>query len=36
MYEIKPYSFRAAAKLGVEIKPSKNKNNKIDVYKNDK
>jgi hypothetical protein len=36
MYEIKPYSFRAAAKLGVEIKPSKNKNKKIDVYKNDK
>ena len=35
MYEIKPYSFRQAAKLGVEIKPSKNKNKKIDVYKND-
>ncbi len=36
MYEIKPYSFRQAAKLGLEIKPSKNKNKKIDVYKNDK
>ena len=33
MYEIKPYSFRQAAKLGLEIKPSKNKNKKIDVYK---
>jgi len=36
MYNILPYSKEQAKKLGVEIKPSKNKNKKIDVYKNDK
>jgi hypothetical protein len=35
MYNIKPYSLKKAEKLGVTIKPSKNKNKKIDVYKND-
>jgi hypothetical protein len=35
MYEITNYSKAKARKLGVEIKPSKNKNKKIDVYKND-
>lgn len=36
MYNILPYSKEQAKKLGVDIKPSKNKNKKIDVYKNDK
>jgi hypothetical protein len=36
MYEIKDYSFEQAKKLGVDIKPSKNKNKKIDVFKNNK
>lgn len=36
MYEITNYSKVQAKKLGVEIKPSKNKNKKIDVYKEDK
>ena len=36
MYEITNYSKQQAKKLGVEIKPSKNKNKKIDVFKNDK
>ncbi len=35
-YNILPYSFEQAAKLKVFIKPSKKKNKKIDVYKNDK
>jgi hypothetical protein len=34
MYEITNHSKTQAKKLGVEIKPSKNKNKKIDVYKN--
>ena len=34
VYEIQPYSFKKAKDLGVTIKPSKNKNKKIDVYKN--
>lgn len=34
MYEIKPYSYKQAKKLGVEIKPSTNPKKKIDVYKN--
>lgn len=33
MYRIKDYSFDQAKRLGVEIYPSKNKNKKIDVYK---
>jgi hypothetical protein len=32
MYQIKPYSYRRAKELGVEIKPSIKKNKKIDVY----
>ena len=35
MYIIKKYSFDEAKKLGVEIKPSKIKNKKIDVFKGD-
>lgn len=34
MYKITNYSFDKAEKLNVIIKPSKNKNKKIDVYKN--
>jgi hypothetical protein len=34
MYEILPYTLNQAKKLGVEVKPSKNKNKKIDVFKN--
>lgn len=33
VYEITPYSFKQAKKLGVEIKPSTNKKKKIDVFK---
>jgi hypothetical protein len=33
-YKIQPYSFQQADKLGVKIKPSKKKDKKIDVYKN--
>ena len=36
MYEIKQYSYDEAKKLNVVIKPSTNKNKKIDVYKNNK
>jgi hypothetical protein len=36
MYEIKPYSFKQARKLGVDIKPSSDKNKKIDVLKDGK
>ena len=36
MYQIKQYSYDKAKKLNVTIKPSSNKNKKIDVYKNDK
>lgn len=36
MYKIKNYSFIQAAKIGVQIKPSTNKNKKIDVFKNGK
>mgnify|MGYP006268732139 CR=1 FL=1 len=36
MYDILPYSKEQAKKLGVEIKPSTNKNKKIDVFKNNK
>lgn len=34
MYKITNYSKNQAEKLGVKIKPSTNKNKKIDVYKN--
>jgi hypothetical protein len=34
-YKIKNYSYKKAKELNVEIKPSKKKNKKIDVYKND-
>jgi len=34
VYTITEYSKQKAEKLGVKIKPSKNKNKKIDVYKN--
>ena len=34
MYKITDYSYKKAKELGVEIKPSKSKNKKIDVYKN--
>ena len=34
MYKIKKYSYDQAKKLNVSIKPSTNKNKKIDVYKN--
>jgi hypothetical protein len=33
-YKIKDYSYKKAKELHVEIKPSKKKNKKIDVYKN--
>jgi hypothetical protein len=33
MYQITDYSYQQAKKLGVDIKPSKNKNKKIDVFK---
>ena len=35
-YHITKYSYDKAKELGVEIKPSTNKNKKIDVFKNDK
>tara|TARA_B100000963_G_scaffold8974_3_gene7087 strand:- start:1932 stop:2210 length:279 start_codon:yes stop_codon:yes gene_type:complete len=35
-YKISAYSKRQAKKLGVQIKPSKVKNKKIDVFKNNK
>jgi len=34
MYKITDYSYRRAAILGVDITPSKQKDKKIDVYKN--
>jgi hypothetical protein len=36
MYHITDYTYKQAKKLGVEIKPSKNKKKKIDVLKNAK
>ena len=36
MYKIKQYTKDKAEKLNVIVKPSKNKNKKIDVFKNDK
>ena len=35
MYNITQYSFDKAKELNVTIKPSKNKNKKIDVFKDD-
>jgi len=35
-YKITDYSYKKAKQLNVEIKPSKNKNKKIDVFKNEK
>jgi hypothetical protein len=35
-YRIKPYSYKQAKKLNVEIKPSKVKGKKIDVFKKGK
>ena len=35
-YKITNYSYNQAKKLNVEIKPSTNKNKKIDVFKNEK
>jgi len=34
MYQITEYTKQQAKKLGVEVKPSTNKNKKIDVFKN--
>lgn len=36
MYNIFPYSYQQAKKLGVSIIPSKDNKHKIDVYKGDK
>ena len=36
MYKISEYSKSQASKLNVKVKPSNNKNKKIDVYKNNK
>ena len=36
MYQILPYSYQQAKRLGVFIRPSENPKKKIDVYKNDK
>ena len=36
MYEILPYSYSQAMKLGVTIKPSSRKGKKIDVFKDNK
>jgi len=36
MYQISDYSLKQALKLGVTIKPSANKNKKIDVFKDSK
>ena len=35
-YKIQPHSYEQANKLGVKIKPSKKKDKKIDVFKNNK
>jgi len=36
LYNIKPYTYKQANKLGVAVKPSTNKTKKIDVFKQDK
>jgi hypothetical protein len=33
MYKITPHSIKQAKRLGVDIKPSNEKNKKIDIYK---
>ena len=35
-YKITRYTYRQSKKIGVKIKPSKNKTKKLDVYKNGK
>jgi hypothetical protein len=35
-YRVKQYTKEQAKKIGVQVKPSKNKGKKIDVYKGDK
>lgn len=35
-YNIKPYTYKQAKKLGVSVKPSTNKTKKIDVFRNNK
>ena len=35
-YSIKTYTYEKAKQLGLNVKPSHNKNKKIDVYKNNK
>jgi len=35
-YKITKYTYRQAKKLGVSVKPSKNKTKKIDVFKKDR
>lgn len=35
MYHITDYTKRRAKEIGVEVRPSKKKDKKIDVYKND-
>jgi hypothetical protein len=35
MYQILPYTKKKAKELGVNVVPSRNPKNKIDVYKND-
>ena len=35
-YKILPYTYKQAEKLGVTVKPSTNKNKKIDVFKKGK
>ena len=36
VYKITRYTYRIAKKMGVTVKPSKNKTKKIDVYKQDR
>jgi hypothetical protein len=36
MYIIEPYTQRQASRMGLTVKPSHNKNKKIDVFKGDK
>lgn len=36
MYKIKPYTYRQAKSLNVDVKPSTRKGKKIDVYKDGK
>ena len=35
-YNITPYTYKQAKKLGVSVKPSTNKTKKIDVFRNNK